>query len=94
MEEPITKGHKECFRMMKMCILVMVVTLRLYKCMHLSKLTAVHFYKRMNFTVCNLYINTPDFLKAGQSNYANTIIAWNGAMLSTRFYTAFSNLLY
>lgn len=46
----------------------------------------------MNFTVCKLCINTSNFLKAAQSNYANKMTLWNGLLSSTRLYKPFIQL--
>ena len=47
------------------------------------ELDFLHGYKelqKVNFTECKLRIDTSDSLEAAQSNYANKIISWNGAL--------------
>lgn len=56
----------------------MVVTkLYLYA---LIKMHSHMLLKKVNFTECKLRIDTSDSLEAAQSNYANKIISWNGAL--------------
>lgn len=56
----------------------MVVTkLYLYA---LIKMHSHMLFKKVNFTECKLRIDTSDSLEAAQSNYANKIISWNGAL--------------
>lgn len=70
----ITVGHEEHFRGMKTYILIMVAA-QLHT---ILKLVAV--LKRVNFTERKLRIDTSDFLEAAQSNYADKIISWSGAL--------------